>query len=141
MKRFICFLFLLILIPVFAFAEVSSDDVCGKWSFYWDIRTLPSELQDVMDDSIMSYELYLFPDGSSNMTKMSMNKKEKVDFSLGALSGVWIMDGNNLVIRVSDFTYKAVYDNGILNVYFTEKIYLPFVRIDQSELMYKQVVH
>ena len=141
MRRFFCLFLLILFVPLFSFAEEATYDFCGKWSFYWDLRELPEELQKVMDDSIMSYELYLFPDGSANMTSMSMSKKSKIDFSRGALDGVWLNSGNDLVIRVGTVTYKAEYIDNVLNVYFTDKIYFPFVHIDQTDLMTKQVSH
>lgn len=141
MKKLICVLLFVVFLPVVSFAEESSDEICGKWSFYWDLRSFPQELQNVMDYSIMSFDLYLSPDGSANMTKMTMDKKSKLDFSYGALSGVWLGDADSLVIRVGTVTYKAFYDNGMLNIYFTDKIYFPFVHVDQSDMMYSQLVH
>lgn len=140
MKKFVCLILILLLIPLYALSEDSTVDVCGKWSFYWDLRDLPIALQNAVDDSVMSYELYIFPDGSANMTKMTMNKKGRLDFSYGALSGVWLGDSDSLVIRLDTSTFKAELKDGFLNLYFTDKIIFPFVRIDQSDLLYQQLV-
>lgn len=140
MKKFVCLILILLLIPLYALSEDSTFDVCGKWSFYWDLRDLPIALQNAVDDSVMSYELYIFPDGSANMTKMTMNKKGRLDFSYGSLSGVWLGDSDSLVIRLDTSTFKAELKDGFLNLYFTDKIIFPFVRIDQSDLLYQQLV-
>lgn len=125
-------------VPVVSSDPVNNDP-CGKWSFYYDIREWPKSLLDVIDNPVQSFELYLFPDGSANFTEMTINKKGKVDFSYGALSGVWLGDGDNLVIRVGSSTYKATMVDGSLHLHFTEKISLPFVRIDQTDLFHDQV--
>ena len=141
MKKLLCLFLALLFFPVVAFSEDSNADVCGKWSFYWDLRSLPAAHQDVVNDSVMSYDLYIFPDGSANMAKMSMNKKGKLDFSYGALSGVWLGDSSSLVIRFESSTFKAELKDGFLNLYFTDRVIFPFVRVDQSEIMYQQMVH
>ncbi len=140
MRKLFCVFLILVLIPLCAFSEDLNADICGKWSFYWDLRDLPIALQNVVDNSIMSYELYIFPNGSANMTKMSMNKKGRLDFSYGALSGVWLGDSDSMVIRLDTSTFKAELKDGFLNLHFTDQIIFPFVRVDQSDLLYQQLV-
>ena len=145
MKKFISvFLALLVCFSLCsAFAEEPDNEsvICGKWSFYWDASALPDSHKNVLDFSVLSYELYLFPDGSASMTNMTIDKKGKMDFSFGALEGVWIGDPSSLVIRMKTSTYKAFIEDGILKLYMIESIFFPFERIDQSEAMYQQAVH
>lgn len=144
MKRIVSFFvaFLLCLTVFTASADESSNNAyCGKWSFYWDNSDLPIALKNVLDYNVLSYELYIFDDGSAYMTKLSIDKNGKPDFSRGALSGIWLSDGNAFTIRVDTNTFKAFIEDDIMKLYMTEKIYFPFVHIDQSDLMYDQLVY
>lgn len=131
MKRFVCLLFVFVLVPLLAFAENIHDPV-GMWSFYWDTKEYNELFKGTkaeMSDDIMCYNLYLFSDGSAYMTNGS-GSTDRMNFSYGALSGVWIGDQNDLTIRVKDNTFKAWIDESDrLFLKMTDSIAFLFFRI------------
>lgn len=100
-------------------ASVStSDGPVGKWSFFWDARNLvDSHGKKVMSFDMLSYDLYLFDDGSAYLTNMDY-KDGQPDFSFGALSGVWLNVGSEIKIKVGSSSMNATLSNdGRLFVY------------------------
>lgn len=132
MKRLIT----IILILALALPAAALADPVGMWSFYWDARELNESLgSNRMSFDIESYNLYLFDDGSAYMSNCDV-VNGKANFSLGALSGVWVGDDTELTIRVGDQTYKAWIDeNDRLFLKMTSNIAFIFTRI--SSFNYK----
>ena len=99
-------------------SAASTVDPVGKWSFFWDARDLvDSRGKKVMSFDMLSYDLYLFDDGSAYLTNMDY-KDNKPNFSYGALSGVWLNSGSTIMIKVGPQTLSAVLaDDGRLYVY------------------------
>ena len=134
MKKLIAVILILaLLLPAAALA-----DPAGMWSFYWDARELNESLgsKNRMSFDIQCYNLYLFDDGSAYMSSCDV-LNGKANFSLGALSGVWIGDNNDMTIRVGDQTYKAWIDEeDRLFLKMTDKMAFIFTRI--SSYNYKE---
>ena len=137
MKRFFCLLAVLLLLPFSVISEEANPSIIGKWSFYFDIASLPEEFQEVMDNSLLVYDLYLFADGSAFMTNMDISKKTQTpDFSYGALSGVWLGTPESFVVRIgSSGTYDAKIEDGYLLLYMTKALPLAFVKVDTTDKM------
>ena len=119
--------------------SIPNNDPCGKWSFFMDAHNLSESYRSALHTLAFSLELYIRPDGSAYLTKMSVDQNDKVDYSAGALSGIWISSGNDLVIRLGDITYRAYMENGILNLNFTDAIVFPFSRVDQTDEILEQL--
>ena len=135
MKRFFTLILVLVFIlPSLSLSELSGVQICGKWSCYFDATQLSQASQDVLDFSLLVYDLYLFDNGSAYMTNLTIDKKtQKPDFSYGALTGVWIGNQSDMSIRVGDHTYKAeITDDGYLLLYMTKALPLPFVYVDTT---------
>ena len=130
MKKLLSIILILIILIPSAFAE--KTDPVGMWSFYWDARKLNEALgsKNRMSFDIQCYDLYLFDDGSAYMTKCDV-LNGKADFSLGALSGLWIGDASEMTIRIEDTTYKAwIDDSGSLFLKMTDAMALIFTKIE-----------
>lgn len=127
--------------PVVASSPFSSETVPGKWAFYWDTSDLPQAYRDAVSFSIVSYDLYLFDDGSAYMTSMTVLDGSAPEFyDSAALSGIWIMKDRDLTIRIGATTYKAtITDNGQMIFYMTEALPIIFDHIDSSDAMRKQL--
>ena len=119
--------------------SIPNNDPCGKWSFLMDVHEWADAYKSSMNNPVISLELYLLSDGSAYMTKMSIDQKGSVDFSAGAISGIWLSYDDQLVIRVGDLTYRAYMENGILNLNFTDAIVFPFSRVDQTDEILEQL--
>ena len=134
-KLIIVILILAFALPVVSLSESSNTQICGKWSCYFDATQLSQASQDVLDFSLLVYDLYLFDNGSAYMTNLTIHKKtQKPEFSYGALTGVWIGNQSDMSIRVGDQTYKAeITDDGYLLLYMTKALPLPFVHVDTTE--------
>ena len=137
MKKIFAFLLALFcLLSSFAVAEEPDPAIIGKWSFYYDITQQPQAVQDVLDFSLMVYDLYLFEDGSAYMTSMDITKKSgKPDFSYGALSGVWLGTADNFVVGISGNSYRARIEDDYLLLYMTKNLPLAFVKVDCTDKM------
>lgn len=132
MKKLIAVILLLAMtLPAAALSEepVASPD--GMWSFYWDARELNESLgsKNRMSFDIQCYNLYIFDDGSAYMTSVDI-RDGKTDFSMGALSGIWIGDASGMTVRVGDRTYKAWIDESDrLFLKMTDRMAFIFTRI------------
>lgn len=142
MKKLISVILIVALVfPAIAVSEDVKDLLCGKWSFYWDITKMPAAVQKVLDNSLVSYELYFFDNNAVYMTEMHRLKNSDVPtFSYGALSGLWMGEADDLTVMIKDKVYKAeINENGNLLFYMTSKIAFHFVRVDSNAYMESEI--
>lgn len=126
MKRFCCFLLILICIPVVCSSEIDLSPV-GRW-------TIDSNYSTMHDNYMFSKtDFFLFEDGSVYRVSITKNKKEN-DLQIGYDNGVWIGDSNELSIRVGKDIFKAYIDgSGFLFIIKGDNAPLRFFRISDPE--------
>ena len=135
MKKLITIILILAILPAAALSEESAASPVGMWSFYWDARELNESLgsKNRMSFDIQCYNLYIFDDGSAYMTSGNI-RDGKTDFSMGALSGIWIGDANEMTIRVGNQTYKAwINESDRLFLKMTDSMAFIFTRISSYD--------
>ena len=128
-----------LILPTVSMAD--SPKITGKWSCYLDWTQFKQNVQDVMDDSLLVYDLYLFEDGTAYLTAMNIPKKTKQPvFQEGALSGTWTGDASYIKINIvpGDTWPAKITDDGYLVMYMTDAG-MVFVRVDTTERFYHEL--
>lgn len=135
MKRLIAIILILALaVPAVALMEENeTDQIIGKWTFYWDTRPMNEEYNNgkpIMDFLVHSMDLYFFADNVAYMTMASMNKSGNFRQEYPAMDGVWMKTKDNeYTANFHGTTYKISFDgSGRLLLPMTDKVSYPFVK-------------
>ena len=108
-------------------------DPCGKWTYYTGATDL-NKVVITHDTGVLSFDLFFFADGSVYLTQGYM-KKNKLNYFLENLSGIWIGDHADMTFKISDGSYKAwITDDGIMHVRFPSGSVYLFTRVEKGEI-------
>ena len=126
MKRFFCFLFVLVLLPVVSIADPDLSPV-GRWTIASDYSTMHDNYMFTKTD------FFLFADGSVYRVSITKNRKEN-DLSLAYDNGIWIGDASDLSLRVGKDLFKAyIDDEGFFFILIDENKPIKFFRVSDPE--------
>jgi len=135
MKKVISvFLSFVLLFCSFAFADDLSDEICGRWAFYWDTRPMNEKYnggKKMMSFVIQSYDLYLLDDYTAYLNSVSSKYGTFLEMQQPTAEGSWNDYDGHLTLYILDNTYSMdLDDKGRLLVYFSEKAPYPFLKVE-----------
>ena len=122
MKKLFCLLFVLMLLPVFAFSDESVNNPIGRW-------TILSDYSEMAENSLYSkVDYFFFEDGTVFYLSVKRDKYE--DLSVSSGSGIWLSNSDSIVLRIGDKTHKCLIDSdGFLLLYLGDEAHLTFSRV------------
>ena len=125
MKRFFCFLFLLVIFPFVSLADVDLSPV-GRWTIDSDYSTMHENYMFAKTD------FYIFEDGTVYRVSITKKKKEN-KLTICYDDGLWIGDRQDLMIRCGVDVFTAyIDDDGFLYVIKNDTSNR-FLRVDNVE--------
>lgn len=127
MKKLLCVLFVLALLPIFSFAEDIEIVPAGKWSYCYDVRNVPGHDSDEIQ--YLSFDLFLFEDYTCYCFMGSIHKGDS-EMNISYSDGLWLGDPSWIKIKTKKFVFDAYMNEpDIFNLYFTDTIVFNMQRI------------
>jgi len=132
-KWFALFLALVLLLPAAALADLT-EDLSGRWCFYWDTRPMNETYNNgkpMMSFLVQNYDFYIYSDGTMSFVSASVKTSGAFSLNYPAVDGLWMAtDADHITIRTMNRTLPArLDDQGRLLVYFVEDVPYPFIKI------------
>ena len=141
MKKFFALLLALaLLLSVPAFAEDVTDELCGRWCFYWDTRPMNNTYNNgkpMMSFLINCYDFYIFEDGTFRWTSAYMDTDGTFELNYPAVTGLWAATGRDrIVLTALNKTFNcSLDDSGRLLFYMIDDLPYPFVKIPSYDFI------